>query len=29
VLQAGHFVRPEWTVQVDGLDGCRAMLGAV
>jgi RimJ/RimL family protein N-acetyltransferase len=22
------FVRPEWTVEVDGLDGCRALLGA-
>ncbi|MFN2477861.1 MAG: GNAT family N-acetyltransferase [Pseudonocardiaceae bacterium] len=28
VLQPEHFVRPEWTLQVDGLDGCRQMLGA-
>jgi RimJ/RimL family protein N-acetyltransferase len=29
VLQPAHFVRPEWTLQVDGLEGCRATLGAV
>ncbi|MDQ3763605.1 MAG: GNAT family N-acetyltransferase [Actinomycetota bacterium] len=28
VLQEAHFVRPEWTLQVDGLDGCRGLLGA-
>jgi RimJ/RimL family protein N-acetyltransferase len=28
VLEASHFVRPEWTLQVDGLDGCQQMLGA-
>ena len=28
VLEWAHFVRPEWTLQVDGLDGCRPMLGA-
>jgi len=29
VLDAAHFVRPEWTLQVDGLDGCRDTLDAV
>lgn len=29
VLDAAHFVRPEWTLQVDGLDECREMLDAV
>ena len=28
-LKASHFVRPEWTLDVDGLDGCRKLLGAV
>ncbi|PZS38326.1 MAG: N-acetyltransferase [Pseudonocardiales bacterium] len=28
VLHPSRFVRPEWTLQVDGLDGCRQMLGA-
>ncbi len=28
VLDAAAFVSPEWTLQVDGLSGCRAMLGA-
>jgi RimJ/RimL family protein N-acetyltransferase len=28
VVQATQFVRPEWTLEVDGLAGCRAMLGA-
>ncbi len=27
-LDAAEFVRPEWTLEVDGLAGCRAMLGA-
>jgi RimJ/RimL family protein N-acetyltransferase len=27
-LEPAHFVRPEWTLQVDGLDGCRELLGA-
>jgi len=29
VLEPSHFVRPEWTLTVDGLDGCRQLLGAV
>lgn len=29
VLAAERFLRPEWTLEVDGLDGCRALLGAV
>ncbi|MGH3776271.1 MAG: GNAT family N-acetyltransferase [Pseudonocardiaceae bacterium] len=29
VLEASHFVRPEWTPDVDGLDGCRNLLGAL
>jgi len=29
VLTAEQFTRPEWTLRVDGLDGCRALLGAV
>lgn len=28
VLQCAQFVRPEWTFEVDGLDGCRELLGA-
>lgn len=28
VLDPSHFVRPEWTLHVEGLDGCRQMLGA-
>jgi RimJ/RimL family protein N-acetyltransferase len=28
VVQAAHLVRPEWTLEVDGLEGCRARLGA-
>lgn len=28
VLQAAQFIRPEWTLRVDRLDGCRTMLGA-
>lgn len=28
VLAAQQFVRPEWTLEVDGLDGCRALFGA-
>lgn len=28
VLAARQFVRPEWTLEVDGLDGCRALFGA-
>ncbi len=28
LLEASHFVRPEWTLEVDGLDGCRGLLGA-
>jgi RimJ/RimL family protein N-acetyltransferase len=29
VLDPAHFVRPEWTLEVAGLDGCRTLLGAV
>ncbi|MGH8967078.1 MAG: GNAT family N-acetyltransferase [Actinomycetes bacterium] len=29
VLEPSHFVRPEWTLQVTGLDGCRQLLGAL
>jgi hypothetical protein len=29
VLAAEEFVRPEWTLDVAGLDGCRELLGAV
>lgn len=29
VVEAAHFVRPEWTLEVDGLTGCRASLGAL
>ena len=29
LLEAAHFVRPEWTLEVDGLDGCRQLLGTV
>jgi RimJ/RimL family protein N-acetyltransferase len=28
LLDRDHFVRLDWTVQVDGLDGCRGLLGA-
>ena len=28
VLTAAQFVRPEWSLQVTGLDGCRRLLGA-
>jgi RimJ/RimL family protein N-acetyltransferase len=28
VLAAQQFVRPEWTLEVDGLDRCRTLLGA-
>lgn len=28
LLDRVHFVRPSWTVEVDGLDGCRGLLGA-
>jgi RimJ/RimL family protein N-acetyltransferase len=28
VLQAAEFIRPEWALRVDRLDGCRTMLGA-
>lgn len=27
VVEATRFVRPEWTLEVDGLEGCRATLG--
>lgn len=29
VLEPSHFVRPDWTLQADGLDGCRQMLGVL
>lgn len=29
VLEASGLIRPEWTLQVEGLDGCRELLGAV
>jgi RimJ/RimL family protein N-acetyltransferase len=29
ILQPDHFIRPEWTLGLDGLDGCRKLLGAV
>jgi RimJ/RimL family protein N-acetyltransferase len=29
VLEPSHFVRPKWTLRVDGLAGCRQMLGAI
>ena len=29
VLAAKELVRPEWTLDVAGLDGCRELLGAV
>ncbi|MBV8539402.1 MAG: GNAT family N-acetyltransferase [Pseudonocardiales bacterium] len=29
VLQPEHLVRPEWRLQVDGLESCRELLGAV
>jgi RimJ/RimL family protein N-acetyltransferase len=29
LLEAAHLVRPEWTLEVTGLDGCREQLGAV
>ena len=28
LLQRGELVRPQWTLAVDGVEGCRAMLGA-
>jgi RimJ/RimL family protein N-acetyltransferase len=28
VLEPSHFVRPEWMLDVEGLDGCRALLSA-
>ncbi len=28
LLEPAHFVRPEWTLEVDGLGGCRELLGA-
>lgn len=28
LLEPHRFVRPEWTLEVQGLDGCRAMIGA-
>jgi hypothetical protein len=27
--EPSRFVRPDWTLQVDGLDGCRQMLGVL
>lgn len=29
MLEPSHFIRPVWTLTVDGLDGCRQSLGAV
>jgi RimJ/RimL family protein N-acetyltransferase len=29
LLAAEQFIRPEWTLEVHGLDGCRETLGAV
>ena len=29
LLEPSHFVRPEWRLEVDGLDGCRPLLGAL
>ena len=29
VLAAARFVRPDWTLEVTGLDGCRQLLGTV
>jgi RimJ/RimL family protein N-acetyltransferase len=29
VLEPSHFVRPKWTLIVDGLDSCRGLLGVV
>ncbi|MDQ4093083.1 MAG: GNAT family N-acetyltransferase [Actinomycetota bacterium] len=29
LLKPAHFVRPGWTLQVAGLDGCRQLLGAL
>lgn len=29
VLEPSRFVRPKWTLTVDGLDGCRQLLGAL
>ncbi|HVE97081.1 MAG TPA: GNAT family N-acetyltransferase [Pseudonocardiaceae bacterium] len=29
LLESSHFVRPDWTLEVDGLDGCRQLLGAI
>jgi hypothetical protein len=28
LLEASQFIRPEWTLEVDCLDGCRQLLGA-
>jgi RimJ/RimL family protein N-acetyltransferase len=28
LLEASHFIRPEWTLEVGCLDGCRELLGA-
>ncbi|HYZ38320.1 MAG TPA: GNAT family N-acetyltransferase [Pseudonocardiaceae bacterium] len=28
LLPAAHFIRPQWTLKVDGLEGCRQLLGA-
>ncbi|MGH8918344.1 MAG: GNAT family N-acetyltransferase [Actinomycetes bacterium] len=29
VLEPAHFVRPQWTLEVDGLDACRGLLGTL
>lgn len=29
VLEPARFFRPDWTLEVDGLEGCRRLLGAV
>ncbi len=29
VLEPARFLRPDWTLEVDGLEGCRELLGAV
>ena len=29
MVEAAGFIRPEWVLGVDGLEGCRAMLGAM
>lgn len=28
LLDAARLIRPEWTLEVAGLDGCRELLGA-